>query len=291
MIIATSPSLMSSFWTGFLSALAVLLIIIIFFALFLQPRLEKLEDGVLYRPDVITPEKGYRETPKSLGLEYEDKWFQNRLHAWYVPLVPGRQALRVILYMHGNGGNIQNTLNFIKYMHQEGFDVVSFDYRGYGESQGIPSEKNLKQDGLDALTALVEEMQYPPDHIILYGHSLGGAVAIDTAVRSPYGSDLAGLVVEGTFSNLHRRALDSSFIFHFLQLKNKYNSLEIIEYVRCPTLIVHSLDDEIIDYYHAVVLSHYLQNSSAPEFCVVPIHGSHNAPKYTPEFIMRLREL
>lgn len=283
---------MSQYIVGMLSAVAILLLALLIFYAFIKPRIEKLEDGILFQPTVITNVSGYIADPlTTLNLVYDNVWLNKQLKGWHIPYIPGQKAERVILYMHGNGGNIQNTLGFVKTMHDHGFDIFTFDYRGYGESEGVPSEKTIKEDGLNALHALVHTYDYAPEAIILYGHSLGGAVAIDVAARSKYGPKLAGLVTEGTFINLKERACDSSRWFRYIKLHNKFPSHLAIQYVKCPTLLVHSRDDEIINYRHVEELGQHLNYSDVPQFHIVNIRGKHNSPIYTEEFFLRLKDL
>ena len=123
-------------------------------------------------------------TPDQMGLQYESINFKagdgTKLHGWFFPL-PGKSP--VILFCHGNAGNISHRLWNIQKLLSHGFQVFIYDYRGYGKSNGSPSRKGLYLDGLAAYDFLVKKRGISPDRIILFGRSLGAAVATEIAVQ------------------------------------------------------------------------------------------------------------
>ncbi|MBU1888379.1 MAG: alpha/beta fold hydrolase, partial [Candidatus Omnitrophica bacterium] len=130
------------------------------------------------------PTKDMEIAPGYMGFKYEDVYFKTpdnaRLNAWFFP---ADDSTATILFCHGNGGNISHRIEKIALLNNLGLDVSIFDYRGYGRSRGRPSEKGFYADAGSAYGYLVSEKNISPEKIILYGESLGGAVAIDLAAR------------------------------------------------------------------------------------------------------------
>jgi fermentation-respiration switch protein FrsA (DUF1100 family) len=134
------------------------------------------------------------------GLAYQDVWFRScdgtRLHGWYVPRDNPRA---VVLYCHGNSGNITHRADVLRTLHDEvGASVFIFDYRGYGRSGGRPSEEGILADARAARAWLAHQAGIDPQEIVLLGHALGGGVAVDLAAR--YGA--RALVLESTFTSV-----------------------------------------------------------------------------------------
>ena len=122
-----------------------------------------------------------------------------------------------------------------------GFSVFAFDYHGYGTSGGKPTEQNSYEDIAAAYDHLTQVLKIPPERIIAHGRSLGGAVAIDLAAKRPVG----GLVVESSFVSAFR-VVTGYRVFPF----DKFRNLEKIRQVRCPLLIIHGREDEVIPFWH-----------------------------------------
>ncbi|MEE8317992.1 MAG: alpha/beta fold hydrolase, partial [Candidatus Omnitrophota bacterium] len=144
------------------------------------------------------PTKEIELLPSNIDLSYEDVYLETddgmRLNAW---LIPAKHSRYTVLFCHGNGGNISHRIEKILILNQLGLDIFIFDYRGYGRSSGRPSEKGLYKDVRAAYNYLVSERKVSPDSIILYGESLGGAVAIDLArIES-----VKALITEATLSS------------------------------------------------------------------------------------------
>ncbi len=133
------------------------------------------------------------------GLPLEEVWFTaadgTKLFGWYVE---GRATNGVILWCHGNAGNIINRLENLKLLYRSGLSVFLFDYRGYGRSQGRPSEEGLYQDALGAYDYLTRTRMIRPERLVLFGRSLGAAVAGELAVQTP----AAGLILESAFPSI-----------------------------------------------------------------------------------------
>lgn len=185
-------------------------------------------------------------TPNQIGLSYEEVSFKTqekvKLSGWYIPASPSRG---VILFCHGNAGNISHCIESIEIFHSLGFSTFIFDYRGYGLSNGRPSEQGTYRDTKAAMDYLVREKELTPSEIIIFGQSLGGAVAVWLASRHTP----KALILESTFTSVPDMAAALySFLPARLLCRYDYNALAAIRDVSCPVLIVHSPEDEIVPF-------------------------------------------
>ncbi len=225
---------------------------------------KNLEIRSLYYP---TPLDG--RTPRDAGFVYEDVHFQAEdgvpLHGWFVRVENARGNL---LYCHGNAGNIADRIGKLKTFTDMRFNVFMFDYRGYGQSKGSPSEVGLYRDARAAFDHVVSRKDAGRLPVILYGSSLGGAVAVDLAVRrSP-----AVLVVEASFSSIRDLAdLFFPWVPRFL-VGVKFDSAAKAAGIRIPKLFMHSFADEIIPFRLGEKL--FLAASEPKVF--VRMDGGHN---------------
>jgi fermentation-respiration switch protein FrsA (DUF1100 family) len=183
-------------------------------------------------------------TPDEVGLAFEDVEIVAadgvRLHGWWMPR---EAAARSILWLHGNAGNVGHRVREAKQLHRLGASLLLPDYRGYGRSEGTPSEAGLLRDA-DAALAWLGARGVPRGEIVLYGRSLGGAVAIDLAART---EGLAGLVVVSTFTSLRDMAPRVLPVPGVRRLAGReYEAERTIGRVTCPILIVHGDDDELV---------------------------------------------
>jgi fermentation-respiration switch protein FrsA (DUF1100 family) len=191
-----------------------------------------------------TPEIIY--TPAQMGLEYEDVYFTTedgqQLHGWYVP---GNTDL-TLLWFHGNGGNISHRAPEIAQIHYRlGANIFIFDYRGYGRSEGVPSEMGTYRDARAALAYLQGRADVNPSKIVYFGRSLGAAVAVELAARH---QPPLGLVLIAPFASLSDMA---RIIYPFLPaapwlVRGRYNSLAHISNIPCSLLILHGDQDTVV---------------------------------------------
>ena len=197
---------------------------------------------------IYFPTRRMRVTPKEMGLEFEDVYFSSsdgmKLNGWYVP---AKESRATVLFCHGNAGNISHRIDVIYLFFKLGLSVFIFDYRGYGRSQGSPSEEGLYRDAQSAFKYLIEERNLKEESIVVYGKSIGANVAVElcSKVRP------AALISESAFTS----ALDmGKKLFPFLPLKwfisIKYDALSKIKNMTIPKLIIHSEDDRIIPFRH-----------------------------------------
>jgi len=219
---------------------------------------------------VYYPERILSTEPGSIGLSFENVSFETtdglKLSGWFIPCEGARG---VILFCHGNAGNISHRLDSIQIFHQLGLDVFIFDYRGYGQSGGKPSESGTYRDADAAWRYLVEERRVNPNKIIIFGRSLGGAVAAWQARSHTPGA----LILESTFTSVPDIAAK---LYPYLPVKLmsrfKYDTEGYLEGVNCPVLIVHSRDDEMMPFRHGQRLFEVAKEPK--EF--LEISGSHN---------------
>jgi fermentation-respiration switch protein FrsA (DUF1100 family) len=185
----------------------------------------------------------------------EECWFPAedgvRLHGWFCTPYRTRCDAQdsvptdwVLLWFHGNAGNITHRYDMILTLMRLPARVFIVDYRGYGKSEGTPSEEGLYRDGKGAWDYLVGERKIPARQIVLFGKSLGGAVAVDLATRVSPG----GLIVQSSFTSIPDMARSLIPFFPRFLLRHRMESIEKIPRVSCPKLFVHSPSDEIVPY-------------------------------------------
>jgi len=230
-------------------------------------------NGLFYlqQPNMVFyPLKKIEVTPREWGLPFEPVKFEltdkTKVSAWYLP---HPQANKTVLFFHGNGGNISHRGDSVYIFHKLKLNVFIIDYPGYGESEGVPSEAGLYTSANAAWQYLVTQKNIAAKNIIIFGRSLGGAVAVDLASKVT----ASGLILESTFSSA-RDVVDIVFpvMSDFLYLRYSFDSLEKITEVSCPVLMIHSPDDEIIPFELGVKL--FQGMISKKDF--LQIKGGHN---------------
>jgi uncharacterized protein len=195
------------------------------------------------------PMRGIDETPAALGLAFEELEINTedgeRLHAWWIPAqTPGRRlpAIGHLLYFHGNAGTIEYRLMRARSLTGVGFDVLLFDYRGYGRSTGAPSESGTYRDGRAALQALRARKDVDPARVFYYGESLGGAVAVELATATAP----RGLILQSTFTSVRGMARFHYPIVPALLVLDAYPSERRLAQVKAPVLVIHGDRDTIV---------------------------------------------
>lgn len=171
------------------------------------------------------------------------------VHGWYVTARDAPERAEggrpVVVHFHGNAGNILDRADHIDALASRGLDVFILSYRGYGKSEGAPSEAGLYEDAEAAYAYLVSERGIEPGRIVPYGQSLGSAVAVELATRRAVG----GLVLESPFTSapeLGRKFYPLLPDFLFERLEHRFDSLSKIGRVRVPLLVIHGERDEIV---------------------------------------------
>lgn len=203
---------------------------------FVQPRL------------VYYPEYGrsITETPDDLGLPYETVELATDdgeiLHGWFVP---APDAAGTVLFFHGNAGNISHRMGYLLMFYRLGYNTFIIDYRGYGQSSGVPSESGTYRDAQAAWRYLTEKKGIVPSNVVLFGESLGAAVAAWLAAREKP----ALLVLASAFTSVPDMGAK---LYPFLPIRLlsrfEYNTLEYLRSVNCPVFIAHSPQDEIVPF-------------------------------------------
>ena len=203
-----------------------------------------MQSRMLYYPNM--PGRALAATPADIGLLYQDVAFAAEdgieLHGWFIP---GEKARGTLLFFHGNAGNISHRLESIRLFHELGLNVFIFDYRGYGQSAGSPTEQGTYRDAEAAWFYLTRTRALDAGRIIVFGRSLGGAIASWLASRHTP----AMLILESTFTSVPAMARRFyPFLPVRLLSRFQYDSLRIVGQLDCPLLIAHSRDDEIIPF-------------------------------------------
>jgi len=187
--------------------------------------------------------ESHSEPPADEGLPYENIWLQTadgvRLHGWLIPHI---DAPATILFFHGNAGNVADRLENARLLYEAGWQVFLLDYRGFGQSEGTPNEQGTYHDARATWEWARDELG---GTLVLFGRSLGGAVAIWLAAQ-PDVSPVA-LIVENTFTrgrDIARQILPIPGVVHLLP--DFYPSIDRIKQIRCPKLIIHGEADDII---------------------------------------------
>lgn len=226
----------------------------------------------LFQTQIIYyPSKTVTATPKDIGLAYKNLTITTgdgvKINAWYIPAPSARAT---VLFSHGNAGNIGNRLESIAIMHELGANVLVYDYRGFGRSEGAAGEDGTYRDAEAAWEHLTKNESIAPERIILWGRSLGSAVAIELATRRKAGA----LIVESGFTSIVAVAKQViPYLPMALLVRHRYDSVEKVPSITIPALFIHSPDDEVIPFAQGRKL--YEQSASTPkEF--LAIKGSHN---------------
>jgi len=239
------------------------LLLVFVFLLYLT--LKYYEHSKVYRP-----RDEFVAVPSDYGLEFEDIKFSSQdqvlLNGWFIKGTSGR----VILFCHGNFGNISLRMDIIEDLFLLGYSVFIFDYRGYGRSNGIPSEEGLYYDVLGAYNYL-RERGYKNADIVVFGRSLGGVVAI--FIASLIG-DFRGLIVDSSFSSSQDLGYDLfGFRLPRFVISNRLESIKRIKDIKIPKLIIHSENDNLIPFHHGKRL---FEMASDPK-TFLKIRGFHNS--------------
>ena len=227
----------------------------------------RIEDRFIFHPDHVTD-----RDPSHIGLTFENVFFTTqdgiRLHGWFIPHEDARATL---VWFHGNAGNISDRLLNIKLLHDRiNTNIFIFDYRGYGRSEGSVSEKGTYLDGEAAIAYLLGRDDAAARKLILFGRSLGAAVAAEMATRFT----TLGLILESPFVSIREMALE---IFPSLPigwlLRTRYDTLEKVRLVKTPILVLHGDRDATVPFAHG---KRIFEVASQPKRFHRIIGASHN---------------
>lgn len=230
---------------------------------------------------IFLPQRLITATPEDYQLPFEDTYIKikgqsnsiERLHAWFIPSADDSNN-RVLLYLHGNALNIGANIDHARRFRDMGFSVFLLSYRGYGKSDGaFPSEALLYADAQAAWNYLRKDKDADPHSIVIYGHSLGGAVAIQLATNHP---NAGGLIVEGTFTSIAEMArLYPQYRILPLNLiiNQRFDSIKKVNRLAVPVLYIHGTGDERVPFEMSQEL--YRQTSSVKRIKLI-LNGGHN---------------
>ena len=216
------------------------------------------------------PDRALIASPSDVGLDYQDVSLttsdNEHLHGWYVPTTDFKG---VLLFFHGNAGNISHRLDSIKILHELDLDILIIDYRGYGQSTGKATEQGTYLDAQAAWDYLINDRRIPADQIIVFGRSLGGAIGAWLGVQHTP----AAVIIESSFSS----GVDmAQRIYPFMPVRLitrlQYPVTDYVAQLNCPVLVVHSRDDEIIPF--AMGQAIYTAVKQHKKF--LEIRGDHN---------------
>ncbi|MDG5767676.1 alpha/beta hydrolase [Balneolales bacterium ANBcel1] len=219
---------------------------------------------------IYFPTRSIVATPDIAGMEYEEVFLHTeddvRIHGWYVPAERDRGTL---LFFHGNAGNISGRIESVGQFHSLGLNVLIIDYRGYGKSEGRPTQDGTYRDAKAAWRYLTEVREESPGRIVLFGRSLGGGVAAWLASEA----DAGALALESTFTS----AVDlASELYPFFPVRRllhiRYPVKSLLPEVGMPVMIAHSPQDEVVPFAHGQAL---YETASEPKTWL-ELQGGHN---------------
>jgi fermentation-respiration switch protein FrsA (DUF1100 family) len=218
---------------------------------------------------IFFPDKEIKSTPQSINLPFEDIYILTKdglkINGWFIP---SYNAKHTLLFCHGNAGNIAGRLDKIDTLHRLGVNIFIIDYRGFGRSQGRPSEKGIYLDAQAAYDYLTANRKIKPEAIILYGESLGGVAVINLASEVK----ILALITEGALSSGKDMAKE---LFPFLPapfFSYKFDSLSKIKRANAPKLFLHSIDDEVVPFR----MAQKLFSAAKEPKRLVQLNGGHN---------------
>ncbi len=239
-----------------------ILIVLVGFNTFIEP---EIENSLIYLP--------YKEivsTPKDVGLIYEDIVLETKdkikINGWYMD---NPSSNKVILFFHGNGGNI--SLYPVDFFYNLPCDYFVIDYRGYGKSESTPSDEGLYLDGEAAYDFLKNEKKYTEENIIAVGWSLGGFIASYIAANHKVG----GLVLMSSLTSSREQASKKipAYLQPFIWLKTNYNTLINLENISSPVLVIHGENDEMVPFDMG---RRIFQKANEPKYMLSSLEGKHN---------------
>jgi len=223
----------------------------------------------LEKTSLFYPDRDIHSTPKDIGLFFEDVYLHTedgvKIHGWFIPAFDAEVTL---LFLHGNAGNMSGRLQKIKIFNDIRCNIMIIDYRGFGKSEGKPTEKGMYADARAAYDYLLTRQDIDTKLIVGYGASLGGSALVDLATHR----ELAGLVIDSSFSN----AVDMAkriypFIPSFM-ISIKLDSESKIKDMKIPKLFIHSKDDHTVP----ITLGKKLFDAAREPKQFVTISGDHN---------------
>jgi uncharacterized protein len=206
------------------------------------------------RQRIFEPTYQLQTTPDRNGMRYEEVRFPSgkgaehgELHGWWIPAEQTNAP--TLLYLHGNSHNISysHDVENATRLHSLGYNLLLIDYRGYGKSTGgAPSEAKVYEDAEAAWNYLLKQRASAAGRTFIYGHSMGGAIGVDLAVRHP---EAAGIIVESSFTTMQAMGeIKYNYLPVGLLLHQRFDTLKKIPQLKIPLLVIHGTWDETVPY-------------------------------------------
>lgn len=228
------------------------------------------QSSFVFQPEM---DRGYGADPSDIGLEYTSLKLRTvdgeTLDGWHVPPATAREKRGLVLFLHGNAGNIGHRLDYVRMFHDLGLATLIIDYRGYGRSSGTPSEEGSYHDAEAAWQHATKVLGFAPGRIVIFGESLGGAVAAQLAEGNRPGA----LILASTFTSVPDLGAD---LYPWLPVRLlariRYDTLARLSRIDCPLLVVHSRSDDVIPFAHG----RRLFDAAGTRKQFLEIDGGHN---------------
>ena len=228
------------------------------------------QSSLVFLPEM---DRGFHASPEVAGLPFAPLNLATAdgqsLDGWFVPADNKRESRGLVIFFHGNAGNISHRLDYLRMFRDLGIATLIIDYRGYGRSSGTPSEAGTYLDGAAAWRHATEALGFAAGRIVLFGESLGGGVAAQLAEANHPGA----LVLASTFTSVPDLGADLYPVLPIRMLARiGYGTLARLPQISCPILIVHSRNDDIIPFVHGRRL---FEAARQPKL-FLEIEGGHN---------------
>lgn len=238
--------------------------------------------NLFYQPDNIL-----YDTPNNAGLSFDEVSFNSPdgtlLTGWFIPAkgVPDpKQAKGTVIHFHGNAQNISAHWRFAQWLPEHGYNLLAFDYRGYGTSQGSPNVKGVFEDSIAAINYVRQRPDVNPDKLVIFGQSLGGTNAI-AAVGADNKNGIRAVIIEATFSSYSAIASDKVSGAGYL-MNDDYSAERYIANISpIPLVLIHGTNDKVIGLKHSEKL--FALAGEPKQLIVVP--GGGHIQAFAPQFV------
>lgn len=228
------------------------------------------QSSLVFLPEL---DRGFHANPMDIGLTFAPLKLVTAdgetLDGWFVPAAAKSEARGLVVFFHGNAGNIGHRLDYLRMFHDLGLATLMFDYRGYGLSSGTPSEQGTSLDAAAAWRHATQTLGFPAARIVLFGESLGGGVAAQLASEHRPGA----LVLASTFTSVPDMGADLYPLLPVrLLARIRYETLMRLPLIACPVMVIHSRNDDVIPFRHGELLF----EAARPPKAFLEIEGGHN---------------
>ena len=238
------------------------------------------------------------DVDRLVELAYEEVWFDSgdgtRLNGWWLPAMD--EAVGTVVHLHGNAQNMTSHFSFVDWLPQAGFNLLVFDYRGYGKSEGQPSRAGVYADGVAAIRYAEGREDVGTDKIFVLGQSLGGCVAVAVLGRERF-EGVRAVAVDSAFESYRKIAEDKIDLMPVLSLAKKpmakaivndeFSAIEVVDKISAPIAFMHAQDDEVVPFDHSRRL--YERATEPKEFWEIE-QGGHTVALMFSEYQQKVAE-